>query len=96
VRLDHLLSKEQLAPRGTVVPAGARALWWGAGYSFLLSAVSRLVRSLSGVRNGGDGAAGAGTLLGPEGTGRWVRVFGCRPWPSSRGCGAGAVVLSVS
>jgi hypothetical protein len=99
VRLDHLLSKEHLARalRGCVSRAmsrrvpGMAAHLWGTGYSSCRVCWRGLVRlPLRGGWNGAAGGpGGAGTLLGPEGTGvsssragfpAWRRGAGTRPY----------------
>ena len=97
MRLDHLLSKEQLAPRGAFVPAGVHC-FLVERWLFIRAARAGAAGTLPVLRGCGTGAGPAGwvgTLLGSEGTGI-VRVFGCRPGPSSCGCGMAVAVLSVS
>ena len=97
MRLDHLLSKEQLARGRTSVPVRVHCFLvehWLFIQPEREGAASTL--SLRGVAERVHGTPGwMSTLLGPEEAGS-ARVFSCRPWPSPRGCGVAAVVLSVS
>jgi hypothetical protein len=98
VRLDHLLSKEQLAPRMACAHAGVHCFlvehWL---FILVLGLVSWLVRSPAGVRNGGvRGRGGVGTLLGPEGTAAWRLVSSYGPVPGSPGWEGGGWLPFVS
>jgi hypothetical protein len=86
VRLDHLLSKEHLAPLWGVQACRHQGECpWSAAHGWNIDiGIGRksfdLVRPLRWVGTVGVGGAGACTLLGPEGPGAVlprVRIFGC-------------------
>ena len=101
MRLDHLLSKEQQAPRGADVPAGASCFLvehWLFAWSCPL--VFWLVRSpFAGLRNGG---AGAGTgrahcwVLREQASLRAAGFFFTGRFPGGTVVLAGVWFLSVS